>query len=272
MSASDSGAAAILEDLKHDRVATTFIQHDPKRHTAYSLILLAGSGERTILIHRGASERIATREIPWRSIAAKWFYVTSLNGDLALIRNILAHAKRISARVAWNPGNAEIARGWKAIAPLAQQCAVFNLNREEPGALTARDPKDLHGIITALWGTPEACAACGPSCDACEAYAATFGPFLLITDGPGGAYVRTGGTTWHVASRNMKPVNTTGAGDAFGSGFVLGLIRGSASMEALRLAMANAKGVITHMGAKVGILRTIPNRTTLTKYRIRQLR
>jgi len=265
----DSGAAAILADLKRDRVAATFIQRDPKRHTAYSLILLAGSGERTILVHRGASERIAAREIPLKRIAAKWFYITSLNGDLALLRSILAHAKRIGARVAWNPGNAEIARGWKAIAPLAQQCAVFNLNREEAVALTARDPKDLHGMITALWGTPEACAACGPSCDACEAYAATFGPFLLITDGPGGAYVRTGGTTWHIASRNVKPVNTTGAGDAFGSAFVLATMRSSGLDFALRLAMANAEGVITHMGAKAGILSRAPSRAALARYHVR---
>ena len=297
----DSGAAAILADLKRDRVAATFIQRDPKRHTAYSVILLAGSGERsrvrekgfarpneaeragvaqgaaplatggerTILVHRGASERIAAREIPWKRIAAKWFSITSLNGDLALLRSILAHAKRIGARVAWNPGNAEIARGWTAIAPLARRCTVFSINREEAAALTARDPKDLRGIITALWGTPEACAACGPSCDACEAYAATFGPFLLITDGPGGAYVRTGGTTWHIASRNVKPVNTTGAGDAFGSAFVLATMRSSGLDFALRLAMANAEGVITHMGAKAGILSKIPARAALARYHVR---
>lgn len=276
--ANDSGGSTILDDLRRDRVATTFVQRDVTRHTAYSLILLAGSGERTVLVHRGASERLAARDIPWSRLRARWFYVTSLGGDLALMRKILGHAERISARVAWNPGNAEIAKGWEALAPLAARCTVFSINREEAGVLAARDPKDLRGIITTLRGTPEACAVCGPSCDECSAMAAATGPYLLITDGAAGAYVRTGGRTWHIASRRIRAVNTTGAGDAFGSGFVVGLELGRSKNQigysldyALRLAMANAEGVITHMGAKAGILRKVPSRAALAKYGLRQL-
>jgi sugar/nucleoside kinase (ribokinase family) len=277
--AHDTGGQAVLADLKRERVDTRFVQHDSKLHTGYSLILLAGSGERTILVHRGASGSLEARGIPWVGLRARWFYVTSLGGDLALMRRVLAHAKRIGARVAWNPGNAELAHGWKAIAPLATQCTVFNLNREEAAALTKRNPKDLTGIIRTIWGRSATCSDCGPSCDACEAMAAALGPYLMITDGPGGAYVQTGGTTWHIASRNLKAVNTTGAGDAFGSAFVLGLELGKTKnqigfslVDALRLAMANAEGVITHMGAKAGILSRRPTRAALAKYRVREIK
>ncbi|MBI4449527.1 carbohydrate kinase family protein, partial [Candidatus Uhrbacteria bacterium] len=277
--AKDTGGQAVLADLRRERVDTAFVQRDPRLHTGYSIILLAGSGERTILVHRGASEGLVASEIPWMKLKTRWFYVTSLGGDLALFRKILNHAERIGARVAWNPGSGEIRRGWKAIAPLASRCTVFNVNREEAAQLTRLDPKRLKEIIAALGGASVACEDCGPSCDACEAMAAATGPYLLLTDGSGGAYVHAGGTTWHIASRKLTAVNTTGAGDAFGSAFSLGLDLGVRKNEmgyaldyALRLAMANAEGVITHMGAKAGILSKIPSRTALAKYRVRELR
>lgn len=272
----DPGAVAVLGDLKRERVDTRLIQRDPKLATAYSVILVAGSGERTVLVYRGASQRLIAAQIPWSKLRARWFYLTSLGGDLALAKRILAHAERVGARVAWNPGGAEIAHGWKRMAPLIARCDVFNLNREEAAALTKHNPKDLSGIMRAICGTPVACEQCGPSCDTCEAMSAACSPYLLITDGSGGAYVRTGGTTWHIASRGIKVVNTTGAGDAFGSAFVLGLTLGKRKDQygfslsnALRLAMANAEGVITHMGAKTGILNRAPSRAALAKYHVR---
>jgi len=63
--------------------------------------------------------------------------------------------------------------------------------------------------------------------------------------------------------KNKKIVNRTGAGDAFGSGFVAGLMRkGTLSRKAsdaaiayaMRLASANATSVVEHMGAQTGVL------------------
>lgn len=271
----DPGAVAVLADLRRDRVDTTLIHRDPKLPTAYSVILVMGAGERTVLVYRGASQRLDTRRIAWPRLRAKRFYLTSLGGDLALARRILDHAARIGARVAWNPGGAEIAQGWARMAPLIAKCDVLNLNREEAAALTGIDPKNLKGILAKLWSVRSpACSDCGPNCDVCEVLS---GIYTLITDGSGGAYAHDGHTTWHIASRNLKAVNTTGAGDAFGSAFFLGLDLGVRKNEfgyaldyALRLAMANAEGVITHMGAKAGILSKVPSRAALAKYTIRE--
>lgn len=272
--AKDTGGRTVLIDLRHERVTTTFIQRDRKLHTAYSIILLTGSGERSILSYRGASEGLSGSDIPWTRLRTKRFYLTSLGGDLALARRILDHAARIGARVAWNPGSAEIAAGWTRMAPLIAKCDVLNLNREEAAALTGIDQKNLKGILTKLWSVRgPACPQCGSDCDVCEALS---GVYTLITDGSGGAYVHNGHTTWHIASRNLEAVNTTGAGDAFGSAFFLGLDLGVRKNElgyaldyALPLAMANAEGVITHMGGKAGILSKIPSRAALAKYRVR---
>jgi len=54
----------------------------------------------------------------------------------------------------------------------------------------------------------------------------------------------------------VKVVDRTGAGDAFGSGFVAALAKGLAIEDALSLASANATSVVAQMGAKTGILKT----------------
>jgi len=49
-------------------------------------------------------------------------------------------------------------------------------------------------------------------------------------------------------------VDRTGAGDAFGSGFVSALIKGASLDEALQLGSANATGVLGEWGANEGLL------------------
>jgi len=266
----DAGGRTVLEDLQRERVDTRFVQRDPKLHTGYSIILLSGSGERTILSYRGASQMLDAKRVPWEKLRARWYYLTAIGGDLALVQRILAHATRSGAKVAWNPGGGEIAHGWKTVAPLAVQTTLFNVNREEAAQLTGKPIEDLNGILAMLRPIR---ASRAPSS---RFHAARV---VLVTDGSGGAYAMTNDATRHIASRNLNAVNTTGAGDAFGSAFVVGLDQAASQQlqatspidVALRVAVANAEGVITHMGAKAGILARIPSRATLAKYRVREL-
>ena len=83
---------------------------------------------------------------------------------------------------------------------------------------------------------------------------------LVVTDGQNGAFMTAKKKKYFSPSLKAKRVNTTGAGDAFGSGFIAGLANGLDAEDALRIGMLNATGVISHMGAKAGILRHMPTR------------
>ena len=52
----------------------------------------------------------------------------------------------------------------------------------------------------------------------------------------------------------VKAVDSTGAGDAFGSGVVAGLLKGMDFKRAVDLGMLNAKHVVLKYGAKTGII------------------
>lgn len=91
---------------------------------------------------------------------------------------------------------------------------------------------------------------------------------LAVTSGKGGATISDGKYIYKAGIfRERKLVDRTGAGDAFGSGFVAGLIRQirnpkfeirnlspEAVKYAIRLASANATSVVEKIGATEGIL------------------
>jgi sugar/nucleoside kinase (ribokinase family) len=55
--------------------------------------------------------------------------------------------------------------------------------------------------------------------------------------------------------KDVKVVDRLGAGDAFGSGFVCKWALGRPLKEAVTFASANSTSVVSHIGAKTGILK-----------------
>lgn len=234
----DTAGDDVIAQLKKDGVETRFVQRDPKLRTAYSIILVSGSGHRAILTYRGASTKLSSQEIPWKALSAKWVYLTSFAGDLKLLKDAFAFACRVGAKIAWNPGNGELKFGLKKLEHFLRNCDVLDVNREEASLLTEMPSNNLDAIIERLADLPKTA--------------------LAITDGGKGAYIHTNGKTLFAPALKAKRVNTTGAGDAFGSGFVAALAKGLCADMALQVAMLNATGVVTHMGAKAGILKNMP--------------
>ncbi len=242
----DETGDSIVRQLKEERIDTGGIQHDGQKRTAYSIILISGEGYRGILTHRGAAQHIDAKKFPWhrsgrvvnRPYTAKWIYVTSLGGDLKAIKHIFDHAKQMRARVAWNPGNGELEHGRKKLLPFLKATDILLLNREEAAMLTHIAPRFLDQAMVKLGDLPRQA--------------------LVITDGSKGAHVRAHGATLYAPALKGKRVNTTGAGDAFGSAFVGAIAKGYYLDDALRCGMLNAHGVVTNMGAKAGILKKFP--------------
>ncbi|MFA6603889.1 MAG: carbohydrate kinase family protein [Patescibacteria group bacterium] len=244
----DDGGRAVLETLRSERISTGFMQTDRDDQTAFSAIILTGTGERTVLVYRGASEMISAKLIPWQYIGAKWFYITSLGGKLALMEKTLNFAKKNGIKVAWNPGTKELRHGLDRLTPLIRKTDVFNLNVEEAMLLTGRRDRDIAALRDALRGLPRQA--------------------LMITDGKNGAYVANHKDSWHVAAMNVKHLNVTGAGDAFGSGFVAGLMKKDDLRYGLAVGIWNASSVIQQMGAKRGIINNYPSAGVLKRISI----
>lgn len=247
----DTGGHEIIARLKKERIDTRGVQRDPKHRTGYSFILIAGTGQRAILSARGASSHLDRHAIAWSRLTSRWIYLTSVARDLAMLKPIFLHAKRRLTRIAWNPGKGEIELGLKKLFPLLLQTDVLILNVEEAAELANCAPRQLDCIIKTLGQLPRAA--------------------LVVTDGARGAYAHTRDLLWRVSPLKGKVINTTGAGDAFGSGFVASLIQDGKIPMALQVGALNAFSVVRHMGAQVGILKKFPTAAELARVRIRSV-
>ena len=80
-------------------------------------------------------------------------------------------------------------------------------------------------------------------------------PVVIVSDGPNGVVASDGKTIVRAGMyEDVKVVDRTGAGDAFGSGFLSQYAQGKSLKDSIVFASANSTSVVTKIGAKEGIL------------------
>lgn len=231
----DSGGRAIKEELKDLRVVS-FISEDNKLKTAYSIIISVSQKERTILVYNGACHYLSVKDVPFVKLKAKWFYIAGLSGKSAqVLLPIIDFVKKNKIKVVLNPGAAQLNLGLNGLKNILNTVDVLILNQEE-GAKLAELPfekekeifKKLDKFVRGI---------------------------VVMTKGPKGVVVSDGKCVYSAGTfKEKRYVDRTGAGDAFGSGFVSGLIRTNKIEEAIKLGSANGTAVVEELGAKNGLL------------------
>ena len=228
----DSAANAILNFLQNENVDTSYLNFTRKK-TGISVILLdSETGKRTILTCRGASESFTKLEASDLDLSnPDWLYVTSLNGDMNTALKFFEKAKEKGIKIMWNPGMEEITEKKKLLG-LLQDVDVLILNEKE--AKTLIGGEILEELLVKL---------------------ARYVKSVIITAGARGSIATNGKETYRLAEYEMKtPKDTTGAGDAFGAGFLSATLDGKKFKDALIFAAANATSVISYIGAQAGTL------------------
>lgn len=230
----DPNGEAVLRDLAEEKVKT-FPIYDPKEMTGYSVILISSGGERTVLHFRGASKNVKGTESVFGRVRARWAYISPGGIPLTAMVKIVSRLKRRGVAVVMNPSAEYIKLGVKKLAPILKNLDAVIVNREEASYLTGFDYAREKAIFSKFDELVSGIA--------------------VMTDGRRGASVSDGKYIYRAGIFPEKSVvDRTGAGDAFGSGFVAGLIQKNDILYALRLASANATSVVEKVGAQAGIL------------------
>ena len=226
----------IIDELKKENVEP-MMHIDKGGDTAYSTILVAKDGERTILEYRGANDNLSEKEIDWGGLKTKWVYIDSLAGNLKLLEKILEWAKENDIKVAMNPGKRLIKFG-KDLWPFLGQVDIFFANEDESAYIA--------GIKYAVEKEPEIFAKMDEIVKG----------IVVMTKGPRGVEISDGKKHYIAGVPDSPIVDRTGAGDSFGSGFVSGYIQSGGDIEyAIQLDTANATSVVQHFGSKQGLLK-----------------
>jgi len=230
----DVAGQEILRELKEMGVDIGFVFKTEKRPTNYSVIF--GTGEdRTVLAYRGASELL--ENIPFLELRAKWFYLAPLSGKLSgITKEIVDFASKNNIKIAFNPGNSQLNLPKKVLEDIIVKVNVLILNQEEASILTGIPYNEEKSIFKKI---DEICPG-----------------IAIMTKGPEGAVISDGKHIFEAKPPQIGIKDRTGAGDAFGSGFVAGFIKSSGSVEeGIQLGMANSLSCIRKWGAKAGILK-----------------
>jgi ribokinase len=231
---SDPGGEAITKELKQLGIKS-FIVKDEIKKTAYSIIL-STEKERTILVYSGACHDLKTEEIPFDKIKAKWIYIAGLSGESEkTLLPVMELAKKNKIKVALNPSGSQLKLGLEGLKDVLSAVDVLLLNQEEGAKLAEVSFEQEKEIFKKL-----------------DEY---IKGIVIMTKGPRGVVVSDGEYIYEAGTfKEEKYVDRTGAGDAFGAGFVSGLIRYDKIEEAIRLGTANGTAVVEKLGAKNGLL------------------
>jgi len=252
----DLSGKEIRRCLDKEGVKTKFIVSDSKFPTSYSVLLLE-KGERTILNYSGAADSFSARDLDMKKIMAKWWYVSLPGRSDKMFSKITEFAEKNGIALAFNPSSHHIKHRRNEILRLMNKLSFMVLNEEEAAILAGisfKSKKEIFAKLNLLMAGPRGRAPLGAG-------------ILAITDGKKGVTVSGGKFTYKAGVfKEKKLVDRTGAGDAFGSGFVAGLLRkglnrkniSSAKEEdisyAIRLATANATSNVEKLGATEGLL------------------
>lgn len=218
----------VSEDLKDEGVDDQFIVSERLEQTAVSVLLVAKEGGRSALTHRGAAYELESRDITWEALEkTRSVHLGTLGADKQLIIDLFEFFSTREICVSWTPSLKDL-----EIFTLAElstniiSCDVMVLNAQEWQTVTQIKEEFLRLV-----------------------------PLIIVTDGSnGGKVFNEGKQLFEFNATQVAVVEETGAGDAFATGILSGIIMGKSLIECVEWGKKNASSVIQFLGAKKGLL------------------
>lgn len=208
--------------------------------TGFTVVIIDGSGRITMYGYKGAAEKLLPTDIDEQLISrAKTVHIASLRKDTSLQAAMVA--KKHNALVSWDPGRRLSLMGLDYFKDFLKYVDIVLVNRNEARNLTGtNDYKQAANQIL------------------------EYGPeIVVVKKGAEGVYAKTSnGEEYEFPAFPVeKVIDTTGAGDAFAAGLLLGLVRGYNLRKALIYGNAVAALKTTKLGSH-----NVPSHDEVIKY------
>jgi sugar/nucleoside kinase (ribokinase family) len=232
----------IMDEFKSNGVDTELVSIENDCSSNLSAIVVdKKTGERIIFTNQHASPRMKISiEIIGRP---EWIFIGDLTGKWEEnLDKIFEIATESGTRIAFNPRQKTIHDNPQKVIEAIKKSKIILLNKDEsievvsnmainPSTDNLNDEKYLIKKIKSL----------GPD-------------YIALTDGKRGAWAFDGEKMIHAGILAQEAVETTGAGDAFSSGFLGALIKGKNLEESIRWGSANSGNSVRFYGAIKGLI------------------
>jgi ribokinase len=247
----DAEGKLMLEDFQKVGVDISQIRVKHGVKTGSVLCLSDRLGRRSLYVVPGANSWLTADDLDLDYInQAKIIHVSSFADDRQFkILLELIERLDLSTKVSFAPGALFAIKGLKALTPILDRTYVLFVNKNEIQQLTGKD------VISGA----ESCLRQG-----CRTVVVTLGKGARLELGKGVGH-RTVTATGYIRDieneyviepskqNKVSATDTTGAGDAFATGFLYGLLKEKAHDECGQLGDITAQFCISKMGARQGL-------------------
>lgn len=228
----DENGKKILDLLKKEKI--DFIGKLINDTTGYSIILDSIEHDRTILTYKGANDKLKFSDINLKKLKTKWFYFSSMISEsFKTLEKLAEFAEKNKINIAFNPSTYLAKKGIDYLKKILTRTSILILNNEEALLLVGKN--NVKTMLKELYKL-------GPE-------------IIIITDGKKAINAYDGKNIYVLIPNKIRVVESTGAGDAFASSFLSGMIKKNNVDFALRLGLVNSESVIQKSGAKNKLLK-----------------
>lgn len=237
----DAEGKVLLNDFQKAGVDTSHIRIKQGAKTGSVVCLSDRAGRRSLYVMPGANNTLSTDDLDLDYInRAEMLHLSSFVND-SQFQVMLEVINRLnpSIKVSFSPGALYAARGLNALAPILARAYVLFINQSEIQKLTGKD----------FTAGAKICLEQG-----CQIVAVTLGKGTSYKNTMATGYIRDISNEYVIKPASQtKAQDTTGAGDAFTTGFLYGLLKGKGLEECGQLGDIVAQLCIGKTGARQGL-------------------
>jgi len=247
----DAEGKTLLQDFQEVEVDTSQIRVKPGSKTGSVLCLSDRQGKRSLYVLPGANNLLTMDDLDLTYInQAKMLHLSSFADDRQFKISLeLMNRLDLLTKLSSTPGAIYAQKELNTLAPILNKTHILFVNQDEIQQMTGED------IIAGA----ETCLKQG-----CNIIVVTLGKGMRLKLGKETSrreidaicYIRDAENEYVVKTNRqntISEVDTTGAGDAFATGFLYGLLKGQGLEECGRLGDIVAQFAITRVGAREGL-------------------
>ncbi len=212
-----------------------------KRNAPSNLsVIINFAGDRTIF----AEEREQEHDFHLEDVEAGWIYLTSLGREWEKpYKTVLDFVKKQKAKIAFNPGSTQLKDQGEVFEEVIRNTEALFVNKEEAERILyghyKKTDDDSEEYIRKL---SKELQKLGPR-------------VVVITNGKeGSSALDMDGNFYLRGLIPGEPIERTGAGDAYASGFLAAIVQGMNIPDAMGWGAVNSSSVVGHIGAEAGLL------------------
>lgn len=239
----DSFGEMALRLYREEAIDTAFVRETSGQATGVGFILVEeGTANNSIALDPGANELLSAADVGQSDACfeAAAVVLTQLEIPVAAAEAALARGRANAATTILNPAPVR-----PLPASVLQLVDVLTPNQSEAKVLTGRSPEvriEPEDVARELLGKGVKA--------------------VVTTLGEKGALIVTTSSSKHIPARQMRAVDTTGAGDAFNAGLATALASGETLESAVEFAVITGGLAVT----KEGVIPSLPTREDVVRY------